>query len=151
MTEGKKKRGRPPLSLELKIKRVVDQFVTDLHTGLAEIWRVGRSGDRIDRAALTATMQSRVEAQRNRKGGRPTDHAINLSLREGWIEARRHGMKKQAFVKKWFKGKYGRAAEPEEVSQYERRLNRQLAVPKSRPNIKSRIMSDNSNLKLGFD
>jgi hypothetical protein len=127
MTEGKKKRGRPRLSLELKIKRIVDQLVTDIREGHAEILRVAKSGDRTDRLALEATMQSRVEAQRNSKGGRPTDHAINLSLREGWIAAKRNGKKnKQDFVRKWFKGRYDRVATEEDVWRYVQRLNRQL-------------------------
>jgi hypothetical protein len=44
----------------------------------------------------------------------------------GWIDAKRLGMSKQAFVKKWFECRYGRAAKSKDVARYVRRLDRQL-------------------------
>jgi hypothetical protein len=65
-------------------------------------------------------------ATRNR-GGRPAKRDLNQELAEGWIAAERAGKKnKQAFVKKWFKGKHDKAATPEDVSRYVRRLDREL-------------------------
>jgi hypothetical protein len=63
-------------------------------------------------------------ATRN-QGGRPPDPE-NQSLVKDWIDANRRGLKKQAFVRKWFKGKYDRAAKPKDVSKYVRRLDREL-------------------------
>jgi hypothetical protein len=65
-------------------------------------------------------------AMRNR-GGRPKERDIDQELVEGWTNAQRLGTKKkQAFVKKWFKGKHDRAATQEEVWKYVRRLDREL-------------------------
>ena len=72
MTEGKKKRGRPP-GPPVRIEYVRPVTREDLE------WR---------------------EATRDR-GGPRADKDLNQSLVDGWIAAKRNGMKnKQAFVKK---------------------------------------------------
>jgi hypothetical protein len=97
---------------------------------------------------LTREDLERYEATRNR-GGRPANRDLDQELAEGWIDAKGLGMKKQAFVKKWFKGKYGRAAKQKDVWRYVRRLDRQLrpkgaSKSKSRANIKKRVLSEKS-------
>jgi hypothetical protein len=90
----------------------------------------------IVRELTEADLQMLGVSQWERRGGRPADRDLNQELVEGWIEARGR-MSKQAFVRKWFKGKHGRDAELEDVARYERRLNRLLLRPKSRPTLKN--------------
>jgi hypothetical protein len=74
---------------------------------------------------LTAEDIALWEATRNR-GGRPADHALNQALVEVANDARRCGISLRASVKRFLKHKLDRGASPDEVSRYERRLNRQL-------------------------
>ena len=100
MTEGKKKRGRPPLPRGEHFMRIERELTLED----IEWWLANRN-----------------------QGGRPPKRDLNQELVEGWIAAKRNGMKyKQAFVKKWFKGKHDKAATPEDVSRYVRRLDREL-------------------------
>jgi hypothetical protein len=129
----RKKRGRPPLSIEHKMVRVLNQGLTKIS------------------ALLDVMLEDphRIEAWlQNQKGGRPADRALNRSLVEGAVDARRRGIKLRDFVKEFIKCKLDGAATPEEVSRYERQINRLLGS-KSRPNIKKRVLSEKPILKKG--
>ena len=103
MTEGKKKRGRPPLPITTKLTRSVDYNLTHAIL-LAEAIMQGRGW----------------------KGRRPK-HALDQELVDGWADARRRGIKsKQAFVRKFVKCKEGRTASPKDIRRYVKRLDREL-------------------------
>jgi hypothetical protein len=103
MTEGKKKRGRPPLPITTKLERSVEHNIA--------------------RAILCAEA---IMQGRGTKGRRPK-HALDQELVEGWADARHRGMKsKQAFVRKFVKCKEGRTASPKDIRKYVKRLDREL-------------------------
>jgi hypothetical protein len=114
MTEGKKKRGRPPLPVDLKMAR-------ELERGLAKV---------------NAMLEAMVEGRElpNPKGGRPPQRDYNELLLAIADHADRHGIPRRTFVRELI-----RAANPEEdvsedwVLVLVRRINRERAKARAKP------------------
>jgi hypothetical protein len=131
-TEGpRRKRGRPPLSVDIKILRVLKHGLTDINVVLEAM---------LQNDTEVVTRKYEEVMRKGGKGGRPANRALHQWLSEVVKDADRRGRKLRPCLREALERKLGRTVELEEVARCERQIHRLgLRPAKSRPTLKNEL------------